>query len=143
MKFSKVKLQQIVEKKYNYNSKAIKKTIDIVNLINKYEEMDKSTQEVMILICLNSKNVIISYTEIARGGISWCNVDIKNIFQTVLLCNASKFILVHNHPSGVAKISNKDRVITEKVKEASRLMNIELLDHIIIGNDDYKSCLYE
>lgn len=143
MKFCKIKLQQVAEKNINYNSCKIKSTRDIVQLINSFEELDKLAEEVTFQICLNNKNQIIAYTEIAKGRINSCNVDIKTIFKTVLICNASKFIIVHNHPSGDVEASTKDTELTEKIEKAATIMNIEFVDHIIIAGNNYKSCKFE
>lgn len=141
MKFSKIKLQMVQEQNFNYNSKTISSATDIVKYINNIEELEKATEEYTILICLNCKNQIIAYTEIAKGGNNLCFVDMKSIFKNVLMCNASKFILVHNHPSQMADPSKKDIEITKHIKQASEIMNIEFLDHIIVGGNNFVSCL--
>ena len=141
MQFSKIKLQMIKEKNYNYNSKKIKSAIDIVKYVNGIEQLDKATEENIILICLDSKNKILSYTEIAKGGVNFCNVDFKTIFKTVFLCNASKIILIHNHPSGNAEPSRDDINITRRLLDMAKLMDVQLLDHIVIGDDDFVSCM--
>lgn len=141
MKFSKIKLQMLKEQDFNYDSKKISSAIDIVEYINKYEQLEKATEEHTILICLNCKNQIIAYTEVAKGGINYCNLDFKTIFKSILLCNANRFILVHNHPSGVAEASRGDINVTKRIKEMSDLMEIEFLDHVIIADDDYVSCM--
>ena len=141
MQFSKIKLQMIKEKNYNYNSKKIKSAIDIVKYINGIEQLDKATEENIILICLDSKNKILSYTEIAKGGVNFCNVDFKTIFKTVFLSNASKIILIHNHPSGNAEPSRDDINITRRLLDMAKLMDVQLLDHIVIGDDDFVSCM--
>lgn len=74
-------------------------------------------------------------------GVAFCNIDLKNIFKTILLANASKFILAHNHPSGIAKASANDINITRRIKDMSKLMDIQFLDHIIVANDDFVSCM--
>lgn len=141
MQFSKIKLQMVQEHNFNYNSRTITSAKDIVKFINDYEELEKATEEHIILICLDSKNKIVAYSEIAKGGINYCNIDIKTIFKTILLSNSSKFILAHNHPSGVAEVSTSDIKITEKLKQASNIMNIEFIDHLIIAGNDYISCM--
>ena len=141
MKFSKIKLQMVQEKKFNYNSKTISSATDIVKYINKFEELEKATEETILLICLNVKNQVVAYTELAKGGINYCNLDMKTIFKNILLCNASKFIMVHNHPTGIAKASQSDINITRKIKEMSNIMEIDFLDHIIVADDDYISCM--
>src|SRR5699024_4005193 len=134
MKFSKIKLQMLKEQNFNYNSKTITSTQDIVKYINKYDQLEKATEEHKILICLNTKNQIIAYTDLAIGRINYCNLDIKSIFKTILLSNSSKFVLVHNHPSGTAQASKCDFDLTEKIRQASKIMNVEFLDHIIVAD---------
>lgn len=141
MKFSKIKLQMVQEQNFNYNSKTISSAQDIVKYINEYEELEKATEETTLLICLNTKNQVVAYTELAKGGINFCYIDMKTIFKNILLCNANKFILVHNHPSGVADPSKSDIEITKHIKQASEIMNIEFLDHIVVANDDFVSCM--
>lgn len=141
MEFSKVKLQMIKEKSYNYNSSKIKSALDIIEYINEIERLDLATEESTLLICLNSKNQIVAYNEIARGGIDSCNVDLKTIFKTVLMCNGSKFILAHNHPSGTAEVGKNDIGITQRIKNASMIMDIQFLDHLVIAGNDFVSCM--
>lgn len=141
MKFSKIKLQMVQEQNFNYNSRTITSAKEIVKYINEFEELEKATEEHTILICLNNKNQIVAYTEIAKGNGNCCYIDMKSIFKTILLCNSSKFILVHNHPSGIAEQSKQDIEITKKIKKASEIMDIKFLDHIVIGGNNFVSCL--
>lgn len=141
MKFSKIKLQMVQEKNFNYNSKIVSSATDIVKYINEFEELEKATEETTLLICLNVKNQVVAYTELAKGGINYCNLDMKTIFKNILVCNATKFILVHNHPTGSVVASKNDIEITEHIKQASKIMNVEFLDHIIIGGNSFVSCM--
>ena len=63
----------------------------------------------------------------------------KTIFKLVLLCNASKFILVHNHPSGDAAPSNDDINSSKRILQAGELLGISLMDSLIIGKNSYTS----
>ena len=141
MQFSKIKLQMVKEKDFTYNSRKIKSTQDMVEYIKEIEQLDLATEEIAILICLNTKNQIVAYSEIAKGGVDYCNIDLQTLFKTVLLANATKFILVHNHPSGNAEPSRNDRTITNRIKNASEILDITFLDHIVIGDNDFISCL--
>ena len=141
MKFSKIKLQMVKEKNFTYNSKTIFSNKDIVKYINEIENLDLEPDEKIILICLNNKNQIIAYSEIAKGGADFCNIDFKVLFKTILVANATKFILVHNHPTGNANPSSQDIKITEKIKDASSLLNIQFLDHIVVGENTFISCM--
>lgn len=141
MKFSKIKLQMVKEKDFTYNSRKIKSTQDMVEYINEIEQLDLATEEIAILICLNTKNQIVAYSEIAKGSIDYCNIDLQTLFKTVFVANATKFILVHNHPSGNATPSKNDIAVTDRIKNASNILNIQFLDHIVIGDNDFISCL--
>lgn len=141
MKFSKIKIQMVKEKSFNYNSRTIKTATDVVKFINEIEQLDKATEENVILICMNTKNQIIAYNHISRGTINTCKIDMKSIYKTILLCNASKFILVHNHPSGNATPSCDDFEVTDKLKESSKVMDIQFIDHIVAGENNFTSCM--
>lgn len=132
MNFSKVKLQLIRDKNFSYNSRQIKSSQDIVDYINSIEQLEKAAQESAIIICLNSKNQIILYTEVGKGGINYCQIDISLILKVALLCNSQKIILTHNHPSGNPSPSQEDLELTKKIKNIAELMGIQLLDHIIV-----------
>lgn len=140
MKINKIKLQMVREKEVEYKQERIHNENDIVKFINEIEEINLLVEESVYLLCLNTKNEIVSYSEIAKGGISFCNFDMKTLFKNILLSNASKFILVHNHPSGDCTPSKSDINITKKIKDASKLMDIDFLDHIVIAENSYSSC---
>lgn len=141
MNYQKVKLQMIKEKNFTYNSQKISTSKDIVNEVNKFEKLENASEEKMIQINLNNKNQIVSYFEVAKGGINYCMIDPKTIFKSALLSNASKIILVHNHPSGDTTASKEDLKLTERIKQVCELVDIQLLDHIIIGDEDFKSIM--
>lgn len=73
------------------------------------------------------------------GNISSANVDIKQIFEETIKTGMNKFILVHNHPSGDATPSIKDIELTKRIEEASKLLDLQLLDHIVIGDGVFQS----
>ena len=80
----------------------------------------------------NRSNAVLGILSVSKGGISGTVTDIRLIFQGALKTNASGIIVCHNHPSGNVLPSDSDRKITEKIKEAGNLMDIQLLDHLII-----------
>ena len=96
-------------------------------------------QEELKVVLLNRANVILGVYELSKGGISGTVVDIKMILAVALKCNASGIILVHNHPSGNIEPSGPDIVITKKLKEACKVLELLLLDHLIISKDSYYS----
>lgn len=99
---------------------------------------DLSHEEFWI-ICLNRNNRFISKHKISSGGIAGTVADMKMIFNIALKELASSVILCHNHPSGNNQPSESDRILTKKAVEGGKLLEIEVLDHIIIAQHQYFS----
>lgn len=95
--------------------------------------------EQLCIVCLSRSNNVIAYQFLATGGISGCFVDIKVIFQTALLANASSIILAHNHPSGNLKPSDQDHRLTKRICDLGKSLDMPLLDHVIMTRDNYHS----
>lgn len=91
------------------------------------------------IVLLNRANVILGVYELSKGGISGTVVDLRIILAVALKCNASNIVLIHNHPSGNLQPSEQDKTITKKLREASNLLDLLLLDHLIISKDGYYS----
>ena len=92
-------------------------------------------REAMYAIYLNRKNSIIGVQRVSEGGVSGTPVDIKLILKGAIGLLASNLLLVHNHPSGELSASRADKSITDKTKQACKLMDLELIDHLILGSD--------
>jgi DNA repair protein RadC len=90
-------------------------------------------------IYLNRNNSIIHYAKIGQGGISATIADIRIILKTAIEQLASGIIICHNHPSGNIKPSESDISLTNRIKEAAKLLEINLLDHIIFTDKSYFS----
>lgn len=95
--------------------------------------------EEMILICLNRANKVIGFYKVSKGGVSGTVCDPKVIFFTALNCGASNIMLAHNHPSGNLSPSGNDLDLTRKIRDAARLFDMELLDHLIVTTEGYYS----
>ncbi|MCF0073060.1 DNA repair protein RadC [Dyadobacter sp. CY261] len=102
--------------------------------------MDKTHEEFWILL-LNRGNYVMRVIQVSVGGIAGVPMDIKMIFKLALDHMASSLILVHNHPSGQLVPSLADKVITAQIKEAGRLLDLPVLDHMIFTDDGYYSFL--
>ena len=63
----------------------------------------------------------------------------REIFKTAILSNSNQIMLAHNHPSGISAPSNEDKAMTNRIKDAGVILGIELIDHIIIGSNEYFS----
>lgn len=99
--------------------------------------------ESMICIFLNRANNTIGWYKVSQGGISGTVIDNKLILSTALKCLASSILIAHNHPSQSLQPSNADTRITEKLKNACTIMEINLIDHLIITEDNYFSYMDE
>ena len=91
------------------------------------------------VLFLNQANQVLGYTQISEGGITETSVDVRMILQAALLTNSVSLILAHNHPSGNLKPSTLDIELTRCIKEAAKLMRINVLDHIIMTSESYYS----
>ena len=107
------------------------------------EDLRHERQEHMKLLMLNSKAKLIGETDISKGTVNATIITPRELFIEALQKNAVSIIIMHNHPSGDPSPSKEDRLITRRIQEAGALIGIELLDHIIIGNNCYVSFLNE
>ena len=96
-------------------------------------------REHLVLITLDTKNVTTSITTISIGSLNTSIVHPREVFKTAILSNAASIILAHNHPSGDSTPSKEDINITDRIKESGKILGIDLLDHLIIGDDSYIS----
>lgn len=119
------------------------KKIKIGSSKNAYEAIndvlsDLPHEEFWVLY-LNRKNEIIKRENISKGGITGTVADGKIIFKNAVNLLASSVILCHNHPSGNLSPSQADIQLTKKMKEIGTLMDTPVIDHIIVGNNNYFS----
>jgi len=91
------------------------------------------------ILALNGANKLVAKQKISQGGINTTVADPKIIFKFALENLATGIILVHNHPSGNNSPSLEDKLLTHKLKEAGKLLAINVIDHVIIAGDSYYS----
>lgn len=119
-------------------SYAIKSPDDAVTIGKEFMRIHEEPEEYMYMICMNTKNKIIGIFEISHGTVNASLVTPREVFQKALLANAVSIILMHNHPSGDCTPSRQDIEITTRLTEAGKVVGVEVLDHIIVG-DRYSS----
>jgi DNA repair protein RadC len=95
--------------------------------------------EAFWILLLNRANCIINKVNISEGGLSGTIVDPKKVFRFALENKASSVVLCHNHPSGNIQPSEADIKLTKKIKDVGSALDLEIIDHIIIGNENYYS----
>jgi DNA repair protein RadC len=104
-----------------------------------YHSMRGLKKEVFKVIYLNSKNKILNEEDLFEGSLTSTSIYPREIIKNAIKNDASALIFVHNHPSGDPQPSNLDKEITEDLVCACKIMEINVLDHIIVGNDKYYS----
>lgn len=105
-----------------------------------YKELLKDKkQEYFYCVYLDTRNKIIKDKLLFMGTLNQSLVHPREVFKEAYLCSASSMICVHNHPAGSSEPSRLDITLTEQLGEAGKLLGIPLLDHIIIGNQQYFS----
>ena len=98
--------------------------------------------EKFMAIYLNSKNKVLDFEITAEGTVTQARVYPRKIIRKALEVNAAGLVVVHNHPSGETKPSTSDIELTDSLKQICETMDINLLDHIIVGKGGYQSCVF-
>ena len=99
---------------------------------------DVQTEEFWAVF-LNQSNRIVGKSRLSAGGINQSVVDVRILFKTALENLATGVVIAHNHPSGNLKPSQEDLKITKQISEAGKILNIQMLDHLIITQNSYLS----
>ena len=103
------------------------------------EDLRHEKQEHMKLLMLNSKSMLIGESDISKGTVNASLITPRELFIEALQKNAVTIVILHNHPSGDPTPSQEDIETTQRIKAAGEIIGIQLLDHIIIGNNCYTS----
>ncbi len=105
------------------------------------DELAEKNKEHFYCVLLNSKNAVIGYDLITVGTLNESLIHPREVFKKAIKESACSIALVHNHPSGDPTPSEEDREVTRKIRETGKIIGIELIDHVIIGKEKYKSLL--
>lgn len=133
-----VVLEKEVAMNYPDLSYTVRSPEDVVQIGRTFMHIHEEPEEYMYMICMNTKNKVIGVFEISHGNVNSSIVGTREIFQKALLANAVSIILMHNHPSGDPSPSREDIEVTRRIVEAGKILGVQVLDHIIIG-DQYSS----
>jgi DNA repair protein RadC len=121
----------------NYKKIQIREPNDVVKIL--MNEMKYEKKEIAKIILLDNKLNVLKIKDMAIGGNNFVNIEVRNILTEAVKTNAPKMILVHNHPSGISTPSKQDYEVTKKIENASKMLGVELIDHIVIGDSEYTS----
>jgi DNA repair protein RadC len=117
---------------------------DIVSLVREFSNENRmDVKEFFWLLLLTHSNRVLSIVEIGHGTMHCVPVNLREVIQLALLKNSTVLAVCHNHPSGTLDFSKSDIDITTKLKKMCKLFDINLLDHIVITSENYRSMAEE
>jgi DNA repair protein RadC len=134
-----INLYELKKIQSDFPKKKISSSKDSAEFIRQFYKDDIAIFESFFLLLLNQSNNTIGYAKISQGGISGTIVDVRIIAKYAVESLATAVILCHNHPSGNLKPSEADLKITDKTKTALKFLDIIVLDHIILTEENYYS----
>ena len=138
------RIELVREKAVNYSSyKKLDSPELVTKALNELLDLQNMSEEYLYMLTLNSKSDISGIFEIGHGTMDACFSSPREIFSKALLVGAVGIILAHNHPSGYSEPSMADFSLTRRIMEAGKLLNVEQLDHIVVGNNCYLSLCEE
>jgi len=97
------------------------------------------TQEVFLVLVLDARNVVLDEIEVARGSLTGVEVHPREVFRPLVRQAAAAAVVAHNHPSGDSRPSPEDIALTRRLRLAGEILGIPILDHVVIGRDDFTS----
>lgn len=104
-----------------------------------YPKMREQKKEKFVTLYLDTKNQILKEEVVSVGSLNASIVHPREVFKSALIESSASVIMIHNHPSGDPSPSREDILVTEKLVEGGKLLGIDVLDHIIIGEGRYVS----
>lgn len=109
------------------------------NVFQLMKEVQNKNAEELWVLSINSHGILIAKEMIFRGTVDMCPAHPRDIFRFILQNNSSTFIIVHNHPSGDPTPSEQDLAFTNRILRISKVCQVPILDHIILGDNKYIS----
>lgn len=128
---------RLVDEPPLYSNRALQTAQDVLDTVG--EEIRKYDRELFCILNLRSKNQVINMNIVSMGTLNITLVHPREVFKSAILSNAAGIMLIHNHPSGECSPSKVDIEVTKRMAEAGDLMGITVLDHIILGEQEYYS----
>jgi len=132
-----VSIKMVREATMLYNVRKISSPTDAAELGKRF--LEDSDREQLLVCCLDTKNQPLALNVVSVGSLNLSIVHPREVFKPAILSNAASIIIFHNHPSGDPTPSKEDSNITNRLKESGKIIGIELIDHIIIGNQSFCS----
>jgi len=138
-RITKYRLELVKESSKIYEVDKISSPSDVRDYIEQVFKLSIQAEEVMVMLVLDTKNNVIGAFEVSRGSLNASIVHPREVFKRALLLNGASIIVAHNHPSGDPTPSREDVDITKRLVEGGDILGINVLDHLIIGDNRYRS----
>lgn len=133
-----VKVQVVREKiMYYEGEKTIRSPRDVADVLREY--IGNEDREHFVLMMLSTKNTINAIHTVSIGSLDSSIVHPREVFKAAIVKNAASIVVGHNHPSGDPSPSKEDLMVTQRLVDAGKLIGIEVLDHVILGDMLYTS----
>ena len=121
--------------RYEFENKIVKTPEKAHQVFIETLELDKRTEEVFAMLALDIKNKLIGVFEVSVGNLTSSLVKPREVFKRAISLNGAGIILAHNHPSGDSQPSEDDIKLTKNLVEAGEIVDIEIIDHLVIGDE--------
>jgi DNA repair protein RadC len=132
-----VTIQMVKEASLRYQYRKISNPDDVKSLV--LQLLEKKDREYFGVICLDTKNQPTHIMTVSVGTLNSSIVHPREVFKSAILSNSASVILFHNHPSGNPEPSGTDMEITRRLIEAGTIIGINVIDHVIVGDEEFLS----
>lgn len=132
-----VKTVLVRESRTRYAERSVSGPQDVVDLLR--DDLGSADREYFVVLLLNIKNRLNGIYTVSIGDLNSTSVHPREVFKPAILGSAAAVILAHNHPSGDPEPSSEDVALTQRLVRAGQLLGIEVLDHLVIGENSYVS----
>ena len=122
------------ESSRNYPGGNTKSPYGIAEMMNAMYGLNRQAEEHIYMLAFDTKNRLLGVFELAHGTVNSTLCHPREIFIRALLCGFANVVLVHNHPSQDVNPSGEDCAVTERIRKAGKLVGVNLIDHIIVGD---------
>ncbi|MGJ0845007.1 MULTISPECIES: RadC family protein [Clostridium] len=127
----------VKESSFLYENRRVNSSVDAIELFKRF--LNESDREQFLVCCMDIKNQPTSINVVSIGTLNSSLVHPREVFKVAILANSASIIVAHNHPSGDPTPSEEDINITIRLKEAGKIIGIDILDHVIIGENKHIS----
>ena len=128
-----VSIQMVKEKSLPYGTKKVESPREAAAIAAEF--LAGADREHFIVFCLDTKNNVNAINTVSVGSLNTLLVHPREVFKPAILSNSCSIILCHNHPSGNPDPSKEDIEVTARLVEAGKILGIEVIDHVVIGDD--------